>query len=200
MGFGWAALGVSAALAAGQQPAEHVTVDPQSRIDVAGTLEGPFLCRSHELTGQGEMASSLGTRSTVPGLRRFELRVPVRSFSCGDAQTTLRFRNVLREGAFPMLGFRLEAFQRLPSPYGQSFRLQAEGTLTAAGRARRVRVPILGEGMPDGALRLTGGLPVRWEDFGIGPAGQPPASVRFDVRLRSGEKPQPLAEPPGAGD
>ena len=74
----------------------------------------------------------------------------------------------LQADAHPEIRFELTDAGVVPGT-GAAFRIDVTGQLTLAGKTRTVETVAEGLRTSDGALRLTGSLPVKMTDYGVDP-------------------------------
>jgi len=150
---------------------------PESEFRLEGTSTlGAYSCASNQVRGEGTPQTN--------GQVAAELRVPVAAFQCDNRQMTRDFREALRGERYPEIRFRVHRARMLGTPDATGWaRAEAEGSLVVAGQERSLTLPVTGQMLPGGKIRVRGEHPLRMTDFGITPPTALMGLVRAHDRL-----------------
>lgn len=145
-------------------PARYALTDA-STLQVDGTSSlHDWTCNAPGVTGWIDAETAEGA---PPALTAAEITVPA-ALDCKNGTMDKKTRKALGADAHPTIRFVLDGATVKPGA-GTAFTVQARGRLTVAGAERRVAFTAEGRTLADGAIRLTGTLPLVMSDFGIEP-------------------------------
>lgn len=170
-------LSILASVPAMAQTEGQFRVLPESQFLLEGTSTlGAYSCASNQVRGEGAPRPD--------GQLAAEVRVPVAAFRCDNRQMTSDFRHALRGERYPEIRFRVHRARIMGPPDATGWaRAEAEGSLVVAGQERSVTLPVAGQMLPDGKVRVRGEHPLRMTDFGITPPTALMGLVRAHDRL-----------------
>lgn len=139
----------------------YMPVVPESRVMVEGrTTLGSFRCESHTLEGRG-----LVHEGTVQGW----LVIPVKSLDCGNEGMNRDLQNTLKANRYPEIRFEVEGVEDVVQDGQYAAHARALGRLFLAGVTREESIPVEGELLQDGRVRVRGWVSLRLSDFAITP-------------------------------
>jgi polyisoprenoid-binding protein YceI len=105
----------------------------------------------------------------IAGLSGTQVAVPVDAIQCDKDTMNEKLREALQMNSYPEVYFSLEDAQVSPLPDSGAtwFQVEATGELILAGERRQVELPVKGEKLDNGNLRLTGSHTIRLSDYDI---------------------------------
>ena len=126
-------------------------------------------------------AAELAAFVKANGVKSLDVEVPVTSLHSGKNGLDKNMWQDLRAAEAPAIRFHLEHYQ-LAAPAGDTLGIQAEGTLSIAGKERPVSLAARVI-RADSGLRLEGSQELRMTDFGIKPRTMMLGTLRVQDRV-----------------
>jgi hypothetical protein len=170
---------------------ESLSVAAGSRLSIIGsTSVSGFTCSSSEATGFGVVdqiaTPSAGVRGTENSSSpRIELKVKTESFDCGKPFMNKDMYKALKSESHPEIEFVL-AHAIVDSDRNTETRVsrfKAVGSLSLAGKTRRIEIQGQGEQLSDDRYRLAGNKTLLMSDFDIVPPTALMGLVRTHDRI-----------------
>jgi polyisoprenoid-binding protein YceI len=171
---------------AGAQETARVAVSPESKLWIEGTsnLHG-WSCKAEKLDAAIDLdaaaAAQLGS-APPKALKRVEVKVAVKSLKCGHGAMDNNLYKALNADATPDVSYILATFEAAPGEAKDSFTLHTVGTLSVAGKERKIEMDVVASRLADGTVKATGMVPIKMTDYGI----TPPTAI-FG-RLKTGDE------------
>jgi polyisoprenoid-binding protein YceI len=167
-----ALLAVFAGLAGAQETA-RVAVSPESKLWIDGTSNlHSWSCKAERLDAaidlDAAVAAQLGS-APPKALKRVDVKVPVKSLKCGHGAMDNNLYKALNADATPDVSYILATFEAAPGEAKDSFTLHTIGTLTVAGKERKIEMDVVATRLPDGTVKAIGMVPIKMTDYGISP-------------------------------
>lgn len=133
------------------------------------SMEGTLILRD----GAVDELSSLSPEDLIS----LELRIPVEDIETDSRRLTSNIHKYLKEDDQPVITFEL---QRIISvePIGNGAAIQAEGVVTAAGKAHTTVMTVTAEQAGNGGVQFTGSQQLKMTDFDI----EPPTAMLGAIR------------------
>lgn len=167
-----ALLAVFAGLAGAQETA-RVAVSPESRLWIDGTSNlHSWSCKAEKLDAAIDFdaaAAAQLTSAPPKALKRVDVKVPVKSLKCGHGAMDNNLYKALNADATPDVSYILATFEAAPGEVKDSFTLHTVGTLTVAGKEKKIEMDVVATRLADGTVKATGMVPIKMTDFGISP-------------------------------
>ena len=174
------------AAVAGAQETARVAVSPDSKLWIEGTsnLHG-WSCKAEKLDAAIDLdaaaAAQLGS-APPKALKRVEVKVAVKSLKCGHGAMDNNLYKALNADATPDVSYILATFEAAPGEAKDTFTLHTIGTLSVAGKERKIEMDVVASRLADGTVKATGMVPIKMTDYGI----TPPTAI-FG-RLKTGDE------------
>lgn len=153
-------------------PAVSYTFEPSmSAMSVEGgsTLHD-WSCPIESLSGSLDIDTAQTTDGApVSGVSGTQVAVPVDAIQCDKDTMNEKLRAALQMNSYPEVYFSLADAQVSPLPDSGAtwFNVDATGELILAGERRQIEIPVQGETLDNGNLRLTGSHTIRLSDYDI---------------------------------
>jgi polyisoprenoid-binding protein YceI len=144
-----------------------LTFKSGSTVKVEGTsnVHG-WSCETSQLAGTLEVD---GAPASLAGLEGGRLTIPVQGLECGNGTMNRLMRDALKAGQAPQIQYAItSATVGAPDAQGRHT-VTATGPLTIAGTTKTVQVRAQAVPAANGALRLTGSVPLTMTQFGVTP-------------------------------
>jgi polyisoprenoid-binding protein YceI len=184
--FAAAALLAAFAGLAGAQETARVAVSPESKLWIDGTSNlHSWSCKAEKLDAAVDLDAAVAAQlgSAPPkALKRVDVKVPVKSLKCGHGAMDNNLYKALNADATPDVSYILATFEAAPGEAKDSFTLHTIGTLTVAGKERKIEMDVVATRLPDGTVKAIGMVPIKMTDYGI----KPPTAI-FG-RLKTGDE------------
>jgi polyisoprenoid-binding protein YceI len=182
----FAAAFIAIATTAAAQETARVAVGPESKLWIDGTsnLHG-WSCKADKWEAAVEFDKAAIAEMAVAapkGLKRVEVKVPVKSLKCNHAGMDGNVYKALNADAAPEISYIMASFEVVPGEVKDTFTLKTVGSLTISGKENRVTMDVVANRLADGTVKATGTLPVKMTDYGI----KPPTAI-FG-RLKTGDE------------
>jgi polyisoprenoid-binding protein YceI len=163
-----------------------MTVRPESKVTLAGGSNvHDWSCKSSTFQATIELDSTYQAVSLAElqkPIRKVAVAIPVKSLKCGKGKMDENMYKALREPEFPEIKYVLDSYEVDASlSTSDSFTARTIGTLTVAGTARRVEIPITALRQTGGAMKGEGSLRFLMTDFGI----KPPVALLGTLRTKN---------------
>lgn len=149
-------------------PIERMTLAPGSRLwfDGTSTLKS-WTCTAEKI--EAKIDAATGVSDAVLDGRKvagsLEVGFPVASLECKNGTMNEHMRKALMAVKHPEIKFALTAYNLTKGPPAGG---SVQGTLTMNGQSHPIAVPVQ-FARADGALRVTGKVPVKMTDWGVKP-------------------------------
>jgi polyisoprenoid-binding protein YceI len=182
----FAAALIAIATTAVAQETARVAVAPESKLWIDGTsnLHG-WTCKAEKWEAAVEFDKTAIAEMGVAapkGLRRVEVKVPVKSLKCGHGGMDGNLYKALNADASPDISYIMASFQVVPGEVKDTFTLKTVGSLTISGKENRVTMDVVATRLADGTVKAVGMVPIKMTDYGI----KPPTAI-FG-RLKTGDE------------
>lgn len=105
----------------------------------------------------------------ISNITKVQVAVPVDAIQCDKDTMNEKLRKALNMNAYPKVYFSLAGAQVSPLPDSGAawFKVQATGELILAGERRQITLPVKGQLLDNGNLRLMGSHTIRLSDYNI---------------------------------
>jgi polyisoprenoid-binding protein YceI len=155
----------------GQPPVSYNFEPSMSEMSVEGgsTLHD-WSCPIESISGSLDIDTAQTDQGApIAGLSGTQVAVPVDAIQCDKDTMNEKLREALQMNSYPEVYFSLEDAQVSPLPDSGAtwFQVEATGELILAGERRQVELPVKGEKLDNGNLRLTGSHTIRLSDYDI---------------------------------
>jgi polyisoprenoid-binding protein YceI len=154
-----------------QSPVSY-TIEPtpnEMYVEGGSTLHD-WSCPIKGLSGSLEAnAAQAADAPPISEVSKSRVQVPVDSIQCDKDTMNEKLREALQMNAYPKVYFSLDDAQVSPLPdSGASwFSVDATGELILAGERRQIELPVQGQHLDNGNIRLTGSHTIRLSDYDI---------------------------------
>lgn len=162
-----------ASISAAQAPSEiglHFQLEPGSRISIKGTSTvNTFTCTSSFIQGSGTLA--VDPMSRGGNEVKAEIGAQVKLFTCGHSRMSKDLWHALKADDHPLIYYRLNnavSEGPIPAP-GTEFPINAEGTLSIAGRERPIELSLVATKVSPTHYSVRGAQEILMSDFGVEP-------------------------------
>lgn len=158
----------------------RVPVAPESKLWIEGTsnLHG-WSCKAERLEANIDLDPSV---APAKGLKKVDVKVPVKALKCGHGAMDNNLYKALNADATPDIAYIMASFEAVAGDTKDTFTLKTVGTLTVAGKEKKLTMDVTANRMPDGTLKAVGMVPIKMTDYGI----KPPTAI-FG-RLKTGDE------------
>jgi polyisoprenoid-binding protein YceI len=182
----FAAAFIAIATTAAAQETARVVVSPESKLWIDGTsnLHG-WSCKADNWEAAVEFDKAAISQMAVAapkGLKRVEVKVPVKSLKCNHAGMDGNVYKALKADASPDISYIMGSFEVVPGEVKDTFTLKTVGSLTISGKENKVTMDVVASRLPDGTVKAVGMVPIKMTDYGI----KPPTAI-FG-RLKTGDE------------
>ena len=161
---------------AGAVPQGQVVLESESKLWIEGTATvNTFTCSAQTVNGQAEINGADSSQSARAEAR---LVVPVRQFDCGKRRMNRDLHNAMASSDHPFIRFELQDARLLEKRDGETFLLEATGSLEIAGTSRTIKLTVHASELPDGRFQAEGHQELTMSEFGI----EPPTAMRGLIR------------------
>jgi polyisoprenoid-binding protein YceI len=180
-------------LAAWRPVAEHLALQPESRMWVEGTSTiRSFTCRAPDVSAsvEGVTDAVAQVATGLKGVRTVRVTVPADHMECGNGTMNDHLKKALKVEQFPTIVFALTEYDVARTTTGVAGTLN--GTLTLGGVQHPIVLQALGKREGD-VLRVTGSYDLKMTDYDLTPpslmfgrikVGET-VTVKFDLLLKS---------------
>lgn len=142
-----------------------VTLDAQ-QPNLDFTVSGTSTIRGWTCTVKGTMTVTPGGGPAVPGfaggVKTATVRVPVKAFTCPNAEMTEHLMEAMKPDQFPEIVYQIEKYDLAGD------RAQASGTMTIQGRSHPVTLPVVVKASGNG-VALEGSTRLDMTAYGVEP-------------------------------
>ncbi|MGH7678038.1 MAG: YceI family protein [Gemmatimonadaceae bacterium] len=163
-----------------------MTVNPASKVTLSGGSNvHDWSCKSSAFQATIEVDSAYETRpmtELAKPIRKVSVTIPVKSLKCGKGKMDENMYKALREPEFPEIRYVLESYEvDTALTTRDAFTARTVGTLTVAGAAKQVEIPITAQRQAGGTMKGEGALKFLMTDFGI----KPPVALLGTLRTKN---------------
>ncbi len=140
-----------------------LTLGPDRKIWIEGSSTvRKFSCSTADFEATAEPATT-----TVTSVKTVDVRVPVKSLSCGNGTMDKHMLHALKADENPEIRFELKSYT-VGEKTAAGTEVKAEGVMTIAGTSKTVE--LTGEVTPTATgLRVQGETPLRMTEYGVKP-------------------------------
>lgn len=143
----------------------RTTFQPESKLQLDGTSSvHDWTCNATQLTGFVESDVSDGLN-----VSKVEVTIPVESIDCGHKAMNGRLASTMKVKEHPNVVYKLTDAKVVANPSPDTYKLQANGSLTIAGVEKPVSMIVDAKRLADGRFQFSGSVPVLTTDFGMKP-------------------------------
>ncbi len=161
------ALALAATLATGLAAqgtnALRLTLGPDKKI----WIEGSSTVRKYSCTTADFQATAEPATTTVTAVQTVDVRIPVKSLSCGNGTMEKHLQHALKADENPEIRFELKSYT-VGEKTAAGTEVTATGVMTIAGTSKTVELTGLVTPTATG-LRVQGQTPLRMTEFGVKP-------------------------------
>lgn len=167
-------------------------IHPQSRLLIHGTTNvNSFKCMLDAYKTADTLEYTQEGSSIELNVSRNRMRIPIRSFDCGNKQITRDFWSTLQSEKHPDIEIHFRSFRN--GRMSHNSHIHGIVDITLAGATKRYNVKYLAQVPNDGDIFLTGTQTVNFADFRLEPPQkmmgliqvQECLEVEFKLRLKS---------------
>ena len=163
-----------------------MTVRPESKVTLAGGSNvHDWACKSSTFQATIELDSTylaVSLAELQKPIRKVAVTVPVKTLKCGKGKMDENMYKALREPEFPEIKYVLDSYEvDAALTTSDSFAAKTVGTLTVAGAAKQVEIPITALRQTGGTMKGEGALRFLMTDFGI----KPPVALLGTLRTKN---------------
>jgi polyisoprenoid-binding protein YceI len=165
-----ALLGLAPVTAALAIASHGLTLEPQSRIWVAGTSTvRSFQCKATEIDAAVQATSPAAATAVMAGdkaVTSVQITIPAARLDCANGTMNEHMLKAIKAKENPTITFRLSTYELAKAAEGMTVTLT--GDLTLGGTQKPVTVTATAEDA-DGMLHVTGKYQLRMTEFGLKP-------------------------------
>lgn len=167
-------------------------IAPQSRLSILGTTNvNTFKCLLNSYSVNDTLEYTQGKKSIDMRVTKNKMRIPVRSFDCGNKQITKDFLETLKSKEYPQLEISFRSFTN--NSITDKSTVDGIVDISLAGTTKRYTVRYFARIPSTGVLLLTGKQAVNFSDFKLKPPSklmgmiqvQESLEVEFNLMLKT---------------
>ena len=183
-----ALLGLGPALVAFTAVESAMTLQPQSRLWVAGTSTvRSFECAARTIDAQVIAAGPGASAAVMTGekaVKDVEVSVPAAKLDCKNGTMNEHMLKALKASDAPTIVFRLSGYELEKASAGMG--VKVNGTLTLGGTEKPITVLATAVDAGNGALRVTGTHELNMKDFGLKPPTLMMGTMKVNEKVKVG--------------